>query len=230
MKRVELQALKREVNTKGTLNKVRTEGYVPAVVYGEKSSAVPVKIKERDLSIIMDKFGRSVLVDLNIEGTTQPTIFKEVQKSKIGKHFLHIDFEAVDLDKPVFTRIPIVAVGESKGIKEGGILEQELRELEVEGILTDLPEKVEVDITNLGIKDVVYVHNLNLSDKVRVLTRPDAVVMSIVTPTVEEVAPVTAEAAATPGAESAKVAGAAGATTGAEPKVPEAKPAKEEKK
>ncbi|MGC9124843.1 MAG: 50S ribosomal protein L25 [Caldisericaceae bacterium] len=230
MKRVELQALKREVNTKGTLNKVRTEGYVPAVVYGEKSSAVPVKVKERDLSIIMDKFGRSVLVDLNIEGTTQPTIFKEVQKSKIGKHFLHIDFEAVDLDKPVFTRIPVVVVGESKGIKEGGILEQELRELEVEGILTDLPEKVEVDITNLGIKDVVYVHNLNLSDKVRVLTRPDAVVMSIVTPTVEEVAPVTAEAAATPGAEGAKVAGAAGAATEAEPKASEAKPAKEEKK
>jgi large subunit ribosomal protein L25 len=243
VKRVELQALKREVDTKGTLNKVRSEGYVPAVIYGEGLDSVSVKVKEKELAIIMSKFGRSVLVDLDIDGTTHPAIFKEIQKTKIGKHLLHVDFEAVDLNKPVYTRIPVVAVGESKGVKEGGILEQEMHDLEVEGLLTDLPEKMEVDITNLGIKDVVYVHDLQVDEKVKVLSRPDAVILSIVTPTAEEVAPapaVTEEeaAAAVSTAEAGKAgtapeAGKAGTTPEsgkAGTASQTAKPAKEEKK
>jgi large subunit ribosomal protein L25 len=246
VKRVQLSAVKREVDTKGKLNKVRSEGYVPAIVYGEGLGSVPVQVKEKDLAIIIEKFGRGVLIDLDVEGTMHPAIFKEVQKSKIGRHLLHVDFEAVNLDKPVYTKVKIVAVGESKGVKAGGILDQELRDLEVEGIMTDLPDKIEVEITNLDIKDVIYVHDLKLSDKIKVYTRLDAVILSIVTPTVEEVAPaaVPAEAeaaalleAAKEGAKAPEVGKTAAKEGAKAPEVgktaakePEAKPVKEEKK
>ncbi len=241
MKRVQLSAVKREVNTKGSLNKVRSEGFVPAVVYGEGAVSVTVKVKERDLVLITEKYGKNVLVDLDIDGTVHPSIFKEIQKEHIGRKILHVDFETVNLSKPVYTKVPVVAVGEAKGVKLGGILDQTLRELQVEGLLTDLPEKVEVDVTNLEIKDVIYVHNLSLSDKVKLLTPPDTVVFSVVTPTVEEVAPapaveeVAAATAASPestkeGKEPETGKAAKTPETGKAAKTPEAKPAKEEKK
>ncbi len=194
MKRVKIDAIKREVTTKGRLNNYRKEGYVPAILYGENTKTLPIAVKEKDLLLVEHQYGRSVLVDLKVGTKKHPSIFKEIQRTPIGRKFLHVDFEEVNLEKPVYTKIPIVAVGESKGVKMGGILDQELHELEIEGLLTDLPDRIEVDITNLEIKDVIYARDLILPEGVKVFTEPDAVVVSVVIPKVEEVAPAAAPA------------------------------------
>jgi len=226
VKRVQLKAEKREVSTKGMLNKYRNEGFIPGIVYGENLNGLSVIINEREFLVIAKKEGRNVLVDLDIQGNVYPTIFKEIQKNPIGGKILHVDFEAVNLEKPIYTTIPVVTKGEAKGIKMGGILDQELYKVEVEGLLTDIPDNIEVDITDLEIKDVYYVKDLKIPEKIKLYTPLDAVVVSVVTPTVEEVKAPAAEEVAVEGAAEEVVPGA---ETGKEEKGKEEK-IKEEKK
>ena len=226
MKRVQLKAEKREVSTKGMLNKYRNEGFIPGIVYGENLNGLSVIVNEREFLVIAKKEGRNVLVDLDIQGNVYPTIFKEIQRNPIGGKILHVDFEAVNLEKPIYTTIPVVTKGEAKGIKMGGILDQELYKVEVEGLLIDIPDNIEVDITNLEIKDVYYVKDLKIPEKIKLYTPLDAVVVSVVTPTVEEVKAPAAEEVAVEGAVEEVVPGA---ETGKEEKGKEEK-IKEEKK
>jgi large subunit ribosomal protein L25 len=226
VKRVQLKAEKREVSTKGMLNKYRNEGFIPGIVYGENLNGLSVIVNEREFLVIAKKEGRNVLVDLDIQGNVYPTIFKEIQRNPIGGKILHVDFEAVNLEKPIYTTIPVVTKGEAKGIKMGGILDQELYKVEVEGLLTDIPDNIEVDITDLEIKDVYYVKDLKIPEKIKLYTPLDAVVVSVVTPTVEEVKAPAAEEVAVEGAAEEVVPGA---ETGKEEKGKEEK-IKEEKK
>jgi large subunit ribosomal protein L25 len=226
VKRVQLKAEKREVSTKGMLNKYRNEGFIPGIVYGENLSGLSVIVNEREFLVIAKKEGRNVLVDLDIQGNVYPTIFKEIQRNPIGGKILHVDFEAVNLEKPIYTTIPVVTKGEAKGIKMGGILDQELYKVEVEGLLIDIPDNIEVDITDLEIKDVYYVKDLKIPEKIKLYTPLDAVVVSVVTPTVEEVKAPAAEEVAVEGAVEEVVPGA---ETGKEEKGKEEK-IKEEKK
>lgn len=189
MKRVEIGVIEREVSTKGKLRKYRNDGFIPGIIYGEKVGVLPIAIKERDFITIEHKYGRSVLVDMKIGKKTIHGIFKEIQRNPIGRRAIHIDFEAVDLRKPVSTSIPIVTVGEAKGVKAGGILDQTLHELEVEGLLTEIPDRIEVDVSNLEIKDVLYVKDIVVPEGVKVYSDPEDVIVSIVTPKAEEVAP-----------------------------------------
>jgi large subunit ribosomal protein L25 len=226
VKRVQLKAEKREVSTKGMLNKYRNEGFIPGIVYGENLNGLSVIVNEREFLVIAKKEGRNVLVDLDIQGNVYPTIFKEIQRNPIGGKILHVDFEAVNLEKPIYTTIPVVTKGEAKGIKMGGILDQELYKVEVEGLLIDIPDNIEVDITDLEIKDVYYVKDLKIPEKIKLYTPLDAVVVSVVTPTVEEVKAPAAEEVAVEGAAEEVVPGA---ETGKEEKGKEEK-IKEEKK
>jgi large subunit ribosomal protein L25 len=226
VKRVQLKAEKREVSTKGMLNKYRNEGFIPGIVYGENLNGLSVVVNEREFLVIAKKEGRNVLVDLDIQGNVYPTIFKEIQRNPIGGKILHVDFEAVNLEKPIYTTIPVVTKGEAKGIKMGGILDQELYKVEVEGLLIDIPDNIEVDITDLEIKDVYYVKDLKIPEKIKLYTPLDAVVVSVVTPTVEEVKAPAAEEVAVEGAVEEVVPGA---ETGKEEKGKEEK-IKEEKK
>ena len=229
MKRVQLKAEKREVSTKGMLNKYRHEGFIPGIVYGEGVNGLAIAVDEKALLVIQKKEGRNVLVDLEVQGNVYPTIFKEIQKNPIGGKILHVDFEAVNLEKPIYTTIPVVTKGEAKGIKMGGILDQGLYKIEVEGLLTDIPDNIEVDITDLEIKDVYYVKDLKIPEKIKLYTPLDTVVVSVVTPTVEEVPAPVAEVVPEEGVVAAPGTEAPKEERGKEEKGKEEK-AKEEKK
>ncbi|BAL80609.1 50S ribosomal protein L25/general stress protein Ctc [Caldisericum exile] len=208
MKRVSINAEKREVTTKGNNNKLRQDGKIPAVVYGKIVDTFYVAVNYKEFTKLEREVGRSAIFDLNIDGKVYPTIIKEVQIDPIKRNVIHIDFEAVDLSKPVYTTIPITFVGEAVGVKKGGILEPSLHEIEVEGLLTDLPDKIEVNVSNLDIKDVIYVKDLNLGEKVKIYSDPDAVIVSVVTPTIEEVAaPTPSEGEAQPATVKAEAKG-----------------------
>ncbi|MEF3244845.1 MAG: 50S ribosomal protein L25 [Caldisericaceae bacterium] len=188
MKRVAINAEIRPINTKGNLKAYRMEGKIPGIVYGKIVDTFPILVDGRAFSKLSREVGRTAIFDINISGKIYPAVVKEVQIDPIKRNVIHLDFEAVDLEKPVYVNLPVVIKGESIGVKKGGILDQSLREVEVEGLLTDLPDKVEVDVTNLDIKDVIYVKDIDLGDKIKIYTDPEAVVVSVVTATEEEVA------------------------------------------
>ena len=188
MKRVEIKVEEREVSTKGKLKKYRKEGKIPGVVYGTATETFYIATNERDFLKIERQAGRSAIFDLNLNGKVYPSIIKEIQVDPIKRNIVHIDFESVNLEKPLYTSIPVVFVGEAAGVKKGGILDPSLHEIEVEGLIADLPDKIEVDVSDLDIKDVIYVKDLKIGDKIKVYTDPDDVVVSVVTPVVEAVA------------------------------------------
>ncbi|MCD6427368.1 MAG: 50S ribosomal protein L25 [Caldisericaceae bacterium] len=187
MKRVPIEVKKRDVKKKSMLNNYRRQGLIPAVAYGEGIDPTPIVLNRKDFLRTLRTEGVNVIFDLTLDGKGYPSIIKELQKDPVKDTILHIDFMIVDINKPVTTVIPVETTGTSKGEKLGGLLEQELYELEVEALPLDLPDKVVVDVTDLGMHDVVFVKDLNISDKVKVLTHPDTPVVSVVAPAREEV-------------------------------------------
>ncbi len=202
MRRIALEVKKRDVKMKGMLNDYRRQGFIPAVVYGEGNESVPIILNRKDFLKTLHSEGVNVIFDLTLDGKQHPTIIKEIQKNPINDVLLHMDFQFVDINKPVNTTIPIETVGEAKGVKMGGLLDQGLYELAVEAKPLDLPEKITVDVSDLDIHDVIFVKDLNIPATVKVSTHPGTPIVSVVTPTKEEApAPVEEETAAVEGEE-----------------------------
>ncbi len=187
MKRVPIEVKKRDVKKKSMLNDYRRQGLIPAIAYGEGIEPTPIVLNRRDFLRTLRNEGVNVIFDLTLEGKSYPSIIKELQRDPVKDTILHIDFMIVNINKPVTTVIPVETTGTSKGEKLGGLLEQELYELEVEALPLDLPDKVVVDVSDLGMHDVIFVKDLGLSEKVKVLTPPDTPVVSVVAPTREEI-------------------------------------------
>ena len=225
MQRVAIDAVARESGKHGKLGTLRRQGFIPAVVYGHgmvpMSVAVPVRAFER----VRRTTGESAIVELQFEGGKAiTTVVQEYQKNPIRDTYTHVDFLSISLDEPLTSRIPIRPIGTAIGLKEGGVLEHSLYELDVQALPLDIPEYLEVDVSDLGLKHSIHVADLKLGDKIKVLTNEMATVFSVVAPAVEEAPPVPEEGVAVEGAVpatgTAPVAGAAPAAGTAPAAVP----------
>jgi len=201
MQRVAIEAVARESGKHGMLSVLRRQGFIPAVVYGHgmvpMSVAVPVRAFER----IRRTTGATAIVDLQFEGgKVVTTVVHEYQMNPIRDTYTHVDFLSISLDETLTSRIPIRPVGTAIGLKEGGVLEHSLYELEVEALPLDIPDYLEVDVSDLGLKHSIHVADLKLGDKVKVLTNATATVFSVVAPAIEEAPPVPEEGVAVEGA------------------------------
>jgi len=221
MQRVAIEAVARESGKHGMLSVLRRQGFIPAVVYGHgmvpMSVAVPVRAFER----VRRTTGASAIVDLQFEGgKAVTTVVHEYQMNPIRDTYTHVDFLSISLDETLTSRIPIRPVGTAIGLKEGGVLEHSLYELEVEALPLDIPDYLEVDVSDLGLKHSIHVADLKLGDKVKVLTNATATVFSVVAPAIEEAPPVPEEGVAVegavPGTGTASALGAAPAAAPAE--------------
>ena len=202
MRRIPLEVKKRDVKKKSMLNNYRRQGLIPAITYGEDVEPTPVVLNRKDFLRTLHKEGVNVIFDLTLAGKSYPSIVKEIQRDPITDVILHIDFQLVNINKPVYTNIPVEVIGEAKGVKVGGLLEQEVYEIEVEAKPLDLPEKITVDVSDLNIHDVIFVRDLNVPENVKVYTNLDTPVVSVVTPAKEEApAPVEEEEAVVEGEE-----------------------------
>ncbi len=175
---------------KGTANsrRMRRSGGVPAILYGKKKTPVSLKLDE----IEVKKSSRhglhpNALVKIVIDSKPTTVLIKEIQKSPISNKYIHIDFNEVDLAVKIKAMIPVESIGEAKGVKEqGGVLEHILHELEVECLPTELPEKIEVDVTELLIGDSIHAKDIKVSDKIELLSDPEVTVFAVAAPKVEE--------------------------------------------
>lgn len=202
-------------NEKGSRfsRRLRSTGVIPAVLYGGKEEPLSLTIAEKEFKkVIHGGAGENVILTLQFDQEkkkAKTALIKEIQRDPVTHNIIHVDLKVISLKDKIKVNIPIQVAGQAPGIKEGGIIEHVLREVEIECLPTNLPEHIIVDVSNLKINESIHVRDLtSLPADIKILTPADRMLVSIVPPTVLEEAPVAAEAA---------VAGAEAAT--AEPEV-----------
>jgi len=182
---------------KNAARRLRAKGLVPAVVYGGKKDALAVSVDPKTLlRVLRSEAGRNTILSLDLgDGAKTSAILKSWQVDPISEKFIHADFYRIAMDVAIRVKVPIHTQGEARGVKvDAGILEIVMREVEVECLPGDIPERIEVDVTDLGIHGAIRVSELKIGQKVKVLDEADQIVVHVVS-VKEEAAPV---AAATP--------------------------------
>ena len=206
MAEILISAGAREDRGKNAARRLRRQGLIPAVVYGGKGDAVAVSVDPKVLlKVLRSESGRNTILKMDLgNGGTTSAILKSWQVDPVKENFLHADFFRIVMDVAIKVTVPIAVKGEAKGVKvDGGILELILREIEVECLPGDIPERIEVDVTELMIHDAIRISDLTISDRIKVLEDADQVLVHVVS-VKEEVAPTAGvataegEAAATP--------------------------------
>ena len=214
MAEIVVNATNRPDRGKNAARRLRRRGLVPGIVYGGKAGNLAVAVDPKALQrVLRSEAGRNTILKLDIadHGPTN-AILKNWQVDPVKESFLHADFYRIAMDVAIRVTVPIHVVGEARGVKvDAGILELVIREFEVECLPGDIPERIDVDVTDLGINQSLRVSDVPAPPKVKVLQAADQVVVHVIS-VKEEEAPV---AAAAPVAEGE----AAAAAPTAEPEV-----------
>jgi large subunit ribosomal protein L25 len=191
---VVLKGARRDQVGKGISRRLREAGSIPAVYYGRGETPVALSLHSKELdSILHGAAGSNVIVDLKVEGDAaadRKALLREIQRHPVRGNILHVDLQHISLSERITVEVPVVLLGIPTGVKDGGgILEHHLREVEVECLPTDIPDKLTVDVSHLNIGESVHVSDL-VSEKATVKTEAERAVASVVPPTVlEEVKP-----------------------------------------
>jgi len=209
MAEIVVSAKNRADRGKNAARRLRREGLVPAIVYGGKGENLAVAVDPKALKkVLRSEAGRNAILKLDIAGHgATNAILKSWQVDPIRESFLHADFYRIAMDVAIRVTVPIHVVGEARGVKvDAGILELVVREIEVECLPGDIPERIDVDVTDLGINQSLRVSDIPAPAKVKVLEAADQVVVHVVSVKEEEApaaaaAPVVEGEAAAPAAE-----------------------------
>lgn len=195
---------------KASTKKVRKEGGIPSVLYGMKEQSVPLKMDAKTfIKMLSHLEGKHPIVKLEIEGDAHldsPALIKEIQRDPVNNSIIHVDFQKIRLDQKIHTSVPVVIVGQSEGVKMGGVLDHQLRELEIECLALQVPAHIEIDVTNLTLGHSIHVSDITPPEGVKILTDPDRVVVSIHVPRTLEAKAATEEEKPEEGAEETKEA------------------------
>ncbi len=198
-----LEAQTREPGSKNHAKRVRRDGKIPAVVYGAGKDSRPITVDPRVVTRILNsETGHNTIFDLALDGEKTKAMIVDWQYEPIKGRLLHIDLKRIALDKVLRVSVPIELIGEAAGVKqEGGILEQMLREVEIECLPADIPSHIDVDVSHLTFGKVLRVSDLPHSEKIKFLSdenQPVAHVTSVKEEVVATPEAVAAEAGATP--------------------------------
>lgn len=179
---ISLQADARGPSTKSVVHELRQEGKVPGVVYGKRVGNSPIAVSEKELLSLLRQHPHAI-VELDIQGVGKhPVMVSEVQRHKVTRELLHVDFHQINMDEPIKTMVAIDLVGEPKGVTEGGILQVQLHEVEVRGLPKHIPESFAVDVSGLGIHESVLVSDLQVPEGIEMRANPDDVIASVLVP------------------------------------------------
>ena len=196
MAEILVNAQSRAERGKNAARRLRAKGMIPAVVYGGKNDTQAVSVDPKTLmKVIRSESGRNTILSLDFgDGSKTSAILKKWQVDPVKENFIHVDFYRIAMDVAIRVRVPIATRGEARGVKvDAGILEIIMREVEVECLPGDIPERIEIDVTDLGLHGAIRVSDLRMSEKVKVLDGPDQIIVHVVS-VKEEVAPTVAAA------------------------------------
>jgi len=191
MERLQLTAKVRHDLGKGPARRMRREGMIPSVVYGPRSTALPVAVDLKEMKRILGS-GENVLVDLNIQGGKKKSDKRIVMVKNFDLHpvtdrLRHVDLYEVSLKEAIRVEVPINFTGDAEGVEEGGILSPLIRALEITCLPEQIPEQIDVDCSALGIGDTLHVSDLSLPEEIQVITDTSTAMVTVSPPEVEEV-------------------------------------------
>lgn len=216
MEQFELNATVRKTTGNSPARELRRGGHIPAVLYGPQTESVLLSVNAKELEQIFKKGNiGSIILNLVIQNgkkVTKPAMIKELQSHPVSGDFLHIDFYEIDMQRKINVMIPVVTKGVCKGVELGGLLQIIRREIEVLCMPGDIPEAIELDITDLDVGDSVHVEEIPLGENVEIAADVNFTVLTVVSPKVEAVEEEEEEAL-----EGEEVAAEGEADEGAEP-------------
>ena len=200
-----LEAKKRDGRGKNEARRLRVSGQVPAVVYGARKEGqapegVPVAVDPKEvLRILHSESGANTLINLKLDGGESRVMVRDYQLDPITHQLLHADFYQLAMDKAITVPVPVVIKGEPIGVKQqGGLLDFVTREIQVQCLPTDIPEHIDLDVSELHLNQHAAVKDLPHPEGVKTLTDPDAIVVVVAAVKVEETPAVEGAAAVAP--------------------------------
>jgi large subunit ribosomal protein L25 len=210
---MEIQSLKaatRETGGKKSARDARAAGALPGVLYGGGQEPVSLSINRREFETVVhhSRGGEHAILRLEVEDKPElssPVLLKAVQHHPLRGEFVHADFLRIRMDERIVTVVPVRLEGQAPGLTEGGILDHQMREIDIECLALDVPEEVVVNVSALHIGDSIHVEQVTLPENVTVLSEPDRPIVTVHAPRVVK--------------EAEPEAGAEGAEAAAEPEV-----------
>lgn len=182
-----LQAAKREgKQTKGELNKLRNQGQIPAVVYGFGADNTAVSVDEPTFIKTIREVGRNGVIELQLDSESVKVMVSDYQMDFIKNQITHIDFLAINMKAELTVDVTVTLTGEAKGAEEGGVVQQPLFTVSVTATPDDIPETIEVDVTELNVGDSITVGDLRGGKNYTINNEDDEAIVSVVPPTVVE--------------------------------------------
>jgi large subunit ribosomal protein L25 len=196
--RIRLEVKEREEVGTRISKRLRRQGLIPGVLYG-RSEPHAITIPERDLRrALTSEGGLNAILDVMLEGqkTAHPSILKEYQQDPVKGRLIHVDFQEVRLDKPIHATVPVHLVGaeDSPGIREGGVLSQVSRDVNVEALPMEIPEHLDLDVSRMQMNDTLRLSDLSAPEGVKLLDDPEETVLATVSMPALEVEPEPVEA------------------------------------
>ena len=167
---------------------LRRQGFVPGVVYGPKIEPIHFQVAYRPLQVILLRAGGTHLVDLTVEGKNYPVLAREVQRDVTRGDILHVDFLAVDMTAKIRAEIPVHFINESPAVSQRlGIQVNGASSVEIEALPGDLPDRINVDLSTLvNVNDGIFMRDLDLGEKIEVISDPDEMLVRVAALLAEE--------------------------------------------
>ena len=179
---VSLEVTRREVRPRSLRNKLRHEGKVPAIVNGYKVESTPIAVNAAELEKILRENGLNTVITISLEGKKVNTLIKEYQSDTFTRNLTHVEFLSVDMNEETEVEAEVTLIGESAGVKAGGVLAQNLYTVVVSATPDKLPERVEIDVTSLEIGDSLTVADLPKNDEYTIVTDPEEQIVAVTEP------------------------------------------------
>ncbi len=196
--KVQLRAYLYEKQKKGDIRRMRQEGKIPAILYGHRDKSKRLYVNEKEFKKVLDSLRKeAVTINLMIGEKKYECLLKAIQQNPLNGKLLHIDFQHISKKEKIKATIPIHLVGESPGVKKGGLLDQHLHEVIVRCLPDEMPSHIDVDISNLDLGKTIHLRDIK-SPNIDFEMSLDTTVVSILAPRVEKVAPKPAAEVAAP--------------------------------
>jgi large subunit ribosomal protein L25 len=166
------------------LKQLRNEGQIPAIIYGQGRDGILISINDADFFKIYRKsIGEVAFFDINLDNHNYTTVIREKQVHPLTRKILHIDFMELQEGKPITIDIPVQLIGESEGVKKGGVLEFLVRNIQITCLPKDVPDAIQIDVTKYDMGDSIHVADLEFDpDKIDVNLSPETTILTIAEP------------------------------------------------
>jgi len=181
-----IQAINRHEFTRSAKRKIREAGQIPAIVYGKTTESKPVAIDSIQLLKTIREEGKNTIIDLNVDGSSQNVMLSDMQTDPLKNEVIHVDFQIVDMKADIEVNVPIQLIGEAQGVKDGGVLQQSTHEITISAKPGDIPQTIEVDISNLAVNEALLLKDVVKNGSYTFIQDEDLVIASILPPQQEE--------------------------------------------